>query len=218
MISSSRSGRYWQGNIATYQDELEQEFNDLLQATSDVFADFGDFGAFGDLGDLGDVGALLGELFGGGSPDDEIRVRVTKAGEDTVAGYSAERYTVETSRGDDWRVFEEIWISSDLLKEVAAEASACVDIMSDVSSEISSAIDAFGIDEMEAVLASPDYQALLKRGYPVRIKQTMRGLFGETVESISEVVDVIKGPISEDAFIVPSGYRRVDSFFEVFDM
>lgn len=71
---------------------------------------------------------------------------------------------------------------------------------------------------MEAVLASPDYQALMKLGYPVRSKESVPGLFGQSMEFLSEVVEISREPISDDAFTVPSGYQRVDSVFEVFGM
>src|SRR5690625_2061995 len=121
MISSSQLGRYWQGNITTFQEELD----DLLGASADAF------------GEMGDLGALFGELFGGGSQVEETLVKVTKVGEETIAGYAAEHYIVETGNGNNWRVYEEIWIASDLLKEISAEGAACVDLMFDLTSGIS---------------------------------------------------------------------------------
>lgn len=215
MMSSSRGGRYWQGDIAAYQEEL----NELYQESADLLSGLGDFSDFGDFGDLGDMGALFGELFGGGNQAaEEIHVKVTKVGEDTVAGYAAEHYIVETGSGNDWRVYEEIWVSTALFDEIAAEVGACVDFMLEISEELSAATGGFAMDEIDAVLASPEYQALMERGYPVRVKQSIRGLFGQTTQSLNEVIEVNRDPILEDAFVVPSGYRRVDHFFEVFEI
>lgn len=214
VMSTDQGGRYWQGNITAYKEELTE----LLSASSDLIDGLGDLEDMGDFGDFGEIGAFFEELFGGGKEAAQIQVRVTEAGVDNIAGYAAEHYIVETNSGNEWKVYEEIWISRDLFKEIAAEAPACPDLMVELMSDFSSGIGSFGLAEMDAVLASPDYRALMERGYPVRSKQSIPGLFGETMELLNEVVEVTKDTIAEDAFTVPAGHRQVGSFFEVIDM
>lgn len=201
IVSSPDVQRYWRGTFGEIRTAFEQLFSEAMAGADDE--------------DMPDLGALFGALFGGGD-DEEILVRISPDGGDTVAGYRADRYVVETGRDGDWRVHEEVWISSDLLREVTGEVGACVEIMFDLQAELLGGVS-IGMDELEAVLASSDYQALMQRGFPVRNKQTLR-MFGMAVETLTEVVDVSRDKLGEDAFTVPSGYTRVSSPLELLGM
>lgn len=199
LISSTDVRRYWRGTV----DEMKAEFDGFLGE------------ATGGQDGMPDLGSLLGGLFGAPAAG-EIQVRVSKVGDETIAGYAAEHYRVETGSNNEWQTYEETWIAADLMKEVTAEVGACVDIMLEIVGQMP-ALATFGMDELEAVLTSPDYQALMAKGFPVRSQQTMR-IFGMSVETFSEVVAVSRDAISEDAFTVPVGYQRVNSLFEMFGM
>lgn len=227
IISSRQGGRYWLGNVSEFEEELAGWVSATTELLSDLdFGDLGlgdwDFGEFGDFdfGDLGgfDLGGLFGELFASEPEPVEILVRVSKVGEETILGYAAEHYVVEVGSSGDWRVYEEVWVSNDLMQTVIAESPACMDFFSDIMSDIASSLNAFGIDEREAVYASADYQELMDRGIPVRRKESVMDPFGGSFELFSEVVEVSKDPVSEDLFVIPSGYRRVGTVFEVFDI
>lgn len=224
IISSSQGGRYWHGSFDTYEAELQN----LFSVSAEFFSSF-DLEAFKELEDMEgieeidgfeDLTAILGELF---SPNksrqsEEISVSITKIGEETVAGYPAEHYVIVTGMGDQQRVFEELWVSETLLDEVKAEAAGCEEFMADVSDEFVGPMGDFGMGELAAVLNSPEYQALLERGYVVRRKEFFTGLFGDDYETLTEVVEVSNALIAEDIFEVPAGYQRVDSLIDVLDL
>lgn len=200
IVSSEGGGRYWSGTADEFQRVFDQMFS----------------GFTGGMQGMPDMGGALGGLFGGPQRTDEVRVRVTKVGEETIAGFRSEHYRVETGSGGQWKVYEEIWVSSDLLQLVKSEVGGCIDLMHDFTSGLSTMGPA-GMGDTEAVMASPDYQALSEHGFPVKNHVTT-SVFGTTINTVSEVVEVSRDPISEDAFTVPSGYRRVSSPLELFGM
>ncbi len=210
VLLSAFSQRYWRGSLTELQAAFETMFSpEGLGALFDVGAAEDDFPSGFDLGEL------FGALFGAANqrPAGEVQVRVSRVGEETVAGYAAEHYVVETGRGGTWNVYEEVWISPDLLAEVRREAGSCVSVMMDLQHELLAGL-AVGMDDLDAVLKSEDYRALMARGYPVRTKDTM-SFFGMTFETVHEVVEVSREPIPEDRFNVPARYVRVDDIWDV---
>src|SRR5690625_1146444 len=163
-----------------------------------------------------ELGALFGSLFGDADDAEEMLVRVSQAGDETIAGHAAEHYVVETGNENDWRVYEELWIAPGLLADLMAEVGACVDTMFEFQGDLMPTAST-RTGELDAVLASPDYQALIERGFPVRTKESM-SFFGMTIETMTEVVEVNRHTIPEDAFAIPPGYQRVDSPLELMDM
>lgn len=205
IVMSSETKRYWRGEMSV--------FTDTFAGISEELSGLG-----GDMGGMGDLGALFGGMFGGQQQPDEILVRVTKVGEETVAGYAADKYVVETGSANNWRVYEELSISIKLMDELKSEVGDCTAVMDDFMSSMGG-FDMLGLEEFAAVMESPDYNALLKNGYPVRSKQFIQGFFGSPPTEISSVVVEVKHEnIPEDAFAVPAGYQKVDSVFHVYDM
>lgn len=200
MVSPSNAKRYWRGTL----EELQGAFDSLFA---------GEDGGEG-AGDMESLGALLGSLFGAADDDgEETLVRVSKAGEETIAGYATEHYVVETGSEGNWRVYEEMWIAPDLLAELTTEIGACIEVMMELQGQLLPSMST-GMDELDAVLASPDYLALMERGYPVRTKNNMK-LFGMEFETVTETVEVNRDAIAEDAFGVPAGYKQVDHPLEI---
>lgn len=199
MLSPAAGGRYWQGHISEFQSLFDNLFGDLT----------------GDQG-MPDLSGAFGALFGSAAPAAEVGVRVTKVGDETVAGYAAEHYRVETGSGNQWRVYEEIWVSRDLMRLVEAEVGTCVAMMTELTGALSE-IAPFGLGEIEAVINSSEYQALTANAMPVRSITSMN-MFGMTFDVASEVVEVSTETIPDAAFSVPAGYRRVNSPIEIFEM
>lgn len=200
MVSPSNVQRYWRGSL----DDLQNAFDSL----------FAGEGGGESAGDMESLGALLGSLFGAADDDgEETLVRVAKAGEETIAGYAAEHYVVETGSEGNWRVYEEIWVAPGLLSELTTEIGACIDVMVQLQGELLPSMST-GMDELDAVLASPDYLELMERGYPVRTKSNMM-LFGMAIETVTETVEVNRDAIGEDVFGVPAGYKQVDHPLEI---
>lgn len=213
MIAPYGGGRYWQGTL----DELMAGFEALF--SPEALGGFGDLFGDMDLGDdemaaLGELGDVFGALFGGGGDKSEpLRVRVSKVGDETVAGYAAEHYVVEAGRGGTWDVQEEVWIAPALLAELTRESGRCVALMMDVQNDLLAGLN-FGDDDMFAVINSEEYRAVMERGYPVRTKEIV-SFFGMSFETVSEVVEVGKEAIPADKFGVPAGYTRVDDLMEM---
>lgn len=198
IVSPRGGGRYWQGTAEDFQKSLSEMFQSVLG------------GAEG----MPDLSGILGDLFGKQQDAGEIQVRVVKAGEDTVAGYRAEHYRVETGDGTGWQVHEEMWISRDLLREVRGEVGDCIMLLSEMGHQMAAAVP-MPDPELEAVLASPDYRRLTEEGFPVRSRSSYE-VFGTATDISSELVEVDRGPVPEDAFTVPAGYQRVGSPLELF--
>lgn len=207
VLMSQLDQRYWQGH-----------FSEVQAAVEAIFSPEGMGALFGldddEAGDI-DFGQLFGSLFGAGGQDsaEPLQVRVTRVGEDTIAGYDAEHYVVETGRGGQWDVFEEMWISPALFAEVRREVGACMSMMMEVQSELLSGFGT-GLDDLDAVLTSEEYLALTERGYPMRSKESTT-FFGMTFEIVSEVVEVSRDPIPDSAFAVPAGYERVENLMDL---
>lgn len=214
MVSPYGGGRYWQGSL----DELLETFEAMFSpegfgGLAGMFDDAEDMDD-DELAALGELGDLFGALFGGGGDKSEpLQVRITKSGEDTVAGYAAEHYVVETGRGGTWDLYEEVWISPALMADLNREVGRCVSVMMDVQSSLVGTVST-GLDDLDAVMNSEEYLGLMERGYPVRTKE-VTSFFGMTFETLAEVVEVSKESIPAGKFSVPAGYTRVGSPVEV---
>lgn len=207
VLMSPLDQRYWQGSVSEVQAAVEAMFSPEGMGAL--------FGLDDDVAGDVDFGQLFGALFGAGGQDsaEPLQVRVSRVGEDTIAGYAAEHYVVETGRGGEWDVFEEVWISPALFAEVNREVGACMSMMMEVQSELLSGFG-IGVDDLDAVLTSEEYLALTERGYPVRSKEST-SFFGMTFEIVSEVVEVSRDPIPDSAFAVPAGYERVENLMDL---
>lgn len=195
LVSPSGEQRYWQGNINELQEALEGLMGGLTEALSDAPEG---------------LGALFGDLFGGSS--DTVEVRITPNGSDAIAGYEADKYVVETNSGNGWNTFEELWLANGLMKQIQSEVGSCFNLSQDMLDSISSA--AVAMPELEAVLSSQEYQALVEAGYPVRQRQTMR-MFGMETTTKTEVLEVSNASIAEEKFQIPAGYEQVSSPVEL---
>lgn len=189
-IVSPVSRTYWQGSF----EELQAEMEAMVAAFMEAFG---------------------GLAAAGGFEDEPVDVRVTRVGSDNVAGYAAYHYLVETGRDGSWEVFEEIWVSPDLLDEFSREAADCAELIREMDVGLADQLGGgFGTAEIKSVLSSPEYQALTREGYPVRTK-TVTNLFGMVFESVVEVTEVSREPVPESLFAVSADYTRVESFFEI---
>lgn len=191
------SGRYWQGSLSDFTAAtvaLAQE------ALSEVSADV-------------DVMGLLGQLFGGSAEPDSLEVRVTRLGTETIAGYAATEYHIETGSGANWKTYENVWVSTALLELLQGEVGQCVHLLIDFQESMMEVLP-FLPDNLRAVMEDEAYRALQMEGYPVRTI-TQVEFFGMNIETVSEVVEVSRDPIPEDHFTVPAGYARVDNPMEI---
>lgn len=198
-------GLYWQGTL----DEFREEAEKLLGVVNALLAEL-------------QAMPELKQLFGTMSPQperSEVGVRVRKLGSGTIAGYTAERYVVETGSGDTWQVYEDVWVSRELFEQIAAIGGECAsqtyDLELDVSSLAESTAGAFGMGEIAAIANSSEYVALFEQAHPVRRQSQFTVLFGLTVQSIVEVVEVSTEPIPEEYFQIPPGYTRMESLVDM---
>lgn len=134
-------------------------------------------------------------------------VRVTRVGDDHVAGYRATEYRVETGGGSQWTTFERIWVSRDLLREVEDEVGRCIRVMIELSQQLAVLVP---LGDASAVYSDSSYQALFDQGFPVRSITTL-SLFGTEWEIQSELVEVSRTGLDEALFTVPATYERSDS-------
>lgn len=185
---------YWQGPIAEFAAALDAEFAKLVQGDADV----------------AEVPEFLGALFSS-STSGTTQVRVTPLGEETVAGYGATQYRVETGDGSQWKTHELVSISSDLLREIEAEIGDCTFVMMDLSQQLASLVPLGDT----AVYSDPAYRALFGQGYPVR-SITKMTMFGIDFEVESAVVEVSRDPLHDSEFAVPATSRRVDNLSTFF--
>lgn len=191
---------YWQGSVSEFAAGLEQELGSLLNVEEDI----------GSEEVPAEVLAFLGGLLGPSTAGD-VQVRVTEIGNDTVAGYKATQYRVETGDGTKWKTHEIISISGDLLREIEAEVGNCAHLMVDVAQQMAALVP---IGDTPIVYSDPGYQALVKQGFPVRSITTM-SMFGIEIDVETSVIEVSKAPLSEEDFTVPDSLKKVDdlSFF-----
>lgn len=189
------AGRYWQGSITDFTGAT-------TAATEELFT-----------GEGADMMALLGQLFGGSGDSEPVGVRLTRVGTDTIAGFEATEYHVETGTGSQWQTYENIWMSTSLMELINREVGQCFHLMLDFEQTM---IDVFSFmpDDMMAVVKSEEYRRLYVDAYPMRTT-TKAEFFGMTFEMVSEVVEVNVSPLSEDLFRVPAGYKRMDNPMEM---
>lgn len=188
-------GRYWTGPIGELKATLEAQIAELSQPTDDT------------------PGAnFLGALFGGNKQSDKTEVRVSRVGEETVAGYPATQYRVETRKGSTWSTHELVSVSRDLLREMEAEIGGCTRVMMDFSQQMAALVP---LGDTVAVYNDPSYRALFDEGYPVK-SVTRMTLFGIQLEAVSAVVEVSRERLSDDWFTVPSNFRKVDRLSDLF--
>lgn len=200
-ITYVRGHRYWQGPTSEFAAPLEAQFEEIFQAAEDVDA----------AEEAAPIRGLFGDLLGSQKPE-TVQVRVTELGEETVAGYPAIQYRVETGDGSQWKTHEIISISSRLLWELEAEIGDCTRRLSDFSNQLQALIP---LGDSAAVHSDPTYLALFSQGYPVRSVMTIT-VFGFQVEMETVLVEVSRDPLDDSAFEVPSTYRRSENLSEFF--
>lgn len=188
--------RYWRGPIAELGAALEEQLAQVLNSSE---------------ADKPEVPAFLGALFGSQSSG-KTQVRVTQLEDETVAGYRATQYRVETGDGSKWKTHELVSVSKDLLREIEAEVGDCTHVMMDFAQQMAALVP---LNDAATVYSDPAYQALFKQGFPVR-SVTKMTLFGIELEAETVVVEVSQAPLHDDDFTVPSRIRRVESLSTFF--
>lgn len=184
-------GRYWTGPIV----ELKKAFDDQIKELSQVAEE-----APSALG-------FLGGLLSGSTKSESTQVRVTRLADETVAGYGATQYRVETGSDSKWTTFEIVSVSSALLQEVKSEIGDCMSVMIDFSHQMASLVPS---GAAKAVYSDPSYQALFNEGYPVK-SVTRLTIFGVELDFENKVVGVSRNPVSDDVFALPVNYRKVEN-------
>lgn len=186
--------RYWQGPIAELGAALDREIEKIL-----VGDDSGE-------GEAAEIAGFLAALLGSDTSGTK-QVRVTQIGDDSVAGYKATQYRVETGDGSQWKTYELVSISQDLLRELQAEVGDCTRVMMDLTQQILAIVP---LGDGPTVHSDASYRALFDQGFPVRTITKMT-VFGFELETETVVVEVSHEPVPDSEFIVPSSFRRVDS-------
>lgn len=200
-LTFARAGRYWQGTVAEFSAELDDMFGDLMSQAFDE-----------DMPE--ELKQMLAQMFGGTGSAADVDVRVIRQGEESVQGFTAAAYRVETGTDGVWKVFEELWMSSDLQRQVRAEVGSCSRIWFEVYGSLMASLPFFPKDAA-AVFQSRDYLGLYEDGFPVRSILNLE-VFGSIVELESYVVEVSRDALPDHLFTVPAGYVRVDDLGDVF--
>lgn len=183
---------YWQGSTSDLARALDVAIQEQMTSAQEVPG----------------LGSLLGGLFGSSAKQPApIEVRITEIGTGTVAGYDSVHHRIETRQGGNWKRYEDVWVSAALMGELKSEIGDCLASVTELHQQFASLVP-FGLDEMMAVLTSPDYLELVDTGYPVRTVTTM-SIFGMAIEVETEVIEVNRNPIDEAFFTVPANYRLV---------
>lgn len=164
--------------------------------------------AFDELDEDVDVAGLLGALFGSSEEANAPEVKISEVGTETIAGFAATQYRIETGSQSSWETYQDLWLSPGLNDIVQAEGMDCLHLMLDFD-EAMAELTPFLPDSVKAVLADESYRALRLEGYPVRT-ETIMSVFGMQIETVSEVVAVEQEPLPDELFAVPAGYERVD--------
>lgn len=188
MVADSHNA-YWQGTVAAFVDELGAAF-DMMGGAGDGEANWAE------------------EMFGSGRDAYAVGVRTVRVGEEKVAGYDAVHYRVEYEQDGEWHLFDNVWLSPSLLRQVEIEVGSCLNT---VFVEMQQLLVAMAIgegNEMWSVMTSPEYMALAAEGYPVRNEQVIE-TFGMRVETTTEVVDVSADTLAEELFAIPDHYERI---------
>jgi broad specificity phosphatase PhoE len=116
----------------------------------------------------------------------------------TMAGYTATKAMVYA----DGKPYQEVWLA----KSLSLQGDLDLKRWRRLQSRLAKAVMA-ELTTTQAVEEDPAYEAMLERGYPVKIVEL--GEHGEP-EAMTEVVRVEQRDIAEQEFQVPEGYRRID--------
>jgi uncharacterized protein DUF4412 len=102
----------------------------------------------------------------------------------------------------DGKPYQEVWLA----KGFTMQADLDLKRLRTLQAQLAQAIMA-NISGRQSVEEDPAYEQLFEQGYPLKIVELGEG--GE-VESVTEVVHIVKRDISEREFQAPEGYRRID--------
>lgn len=196
-VTLVQPSRYWQGSIV----EIKALFAELRSILSESMAH--------GLGAEGSLGSVPGSR-----KSETIQVRVTRLEDETIAGYRATQYRVETGDGSHWKTFEDIWFFRDLLREIESEIGRCSAVLMDLTQEFANLMP---MGEALAVYSDPSYRTLFHQGFPMR-SITKVSMFGTDLEIQSEVVEISRAPLEEARFTVPSTYQRYDDLYEFLEL
>ncbi|HXH12816.1 MAG TPA: DUF4412 domain-containing protein [Alphaproteobacteria bacterium] len=116
----------------------------------------------------------------------------------TMVGHKVNRVMVYA----DGKPYQEVWLA----KDVALKGELDLKRMRRLQAKLTQAVMA-ELPSRQAVEEDPAYEAMLERGYPLKIVEL--GEQGEP-EAITEVVRLEKREIPDKEFQVPEGYRRID--------
>lgn len=197
----ARNGRYWQGSVEEFSAEVHRMFGEIAVPEFDE-----------DMPE--ELKQLMSALFAQRGSPDEVDVRVVRQGDETVNGFAAASYRVETGMNGVWKVFEHLWMSRDVHRQVQAEVGSCALIWFEVYGDLMSAIPFFPKDAA-AVFRNAEYRALYEQGFPVKSVVNME-VFGSVMELESHVMEVSRDPLPDELFTVPAGYERVFELADVF--
>lgn len=181
--------RYWQGPVEELTAALKAQRDELFQEMSGA----------------PDLRELLG--IPSGSQTASTQVRVTRVGDETIAGYRATQYRIETGDGSQWKTYEDLWVSRDLMRDIEGEVGRCTHVMMNLAQEFATLLP---LGDAPVVYSDPAYLALYEQGFPMR-SVTKMTVFGFEVNVESEVVDVSRARLDESLFTVPSTYERYES-------
>lgn len=122
----------------------------------------------------------------------------------TIAGYKALKTIVYA----DDKTYQEVWLA----KDVSLKGDLDLKQMRGLQAKLTQAIMT-DMPTRQTVEEDPAYEAMLERGYPVKILEL--GEHGEP-EATTEVVRIEKRDIPDKTFQAPEGYRRIDlrQFFQ----
>lgn len=195
----SPNGTYWQGRVEDMMADVPTPAE-----------------MFDDDEDMEEFSSFLAELFGEAPDIEDIQVRVTNMGDETVGDYQAQHYLVEINSGSGWRTHEEVWVSPELFAQMKAEVGDCVDVSREVYDEYAS-FAFLANPEMMAIINSDDYRAITQSSYEVRSRAVFE-FFGMSMETVTEVVEVNTDTIDDEIFSVPENYQRLESTLELFGL
>lgn len=155
-------------------------------------------------------------------PDDpEVRyavdVRVEEAGEEDVAGYTAQHYRVEWRPNEeeggadhDWALMQEVWVAPELGSEL--QATGCYQVAAFLET-FQLLQGTFSSQRFYGLAGSQDYGMAVTAGFPVRAVMYVPAS-GDTV--VTEVTGVDAVAPAAGQFDLPEGLKRVNGLGEVF--
>lgn len=194
LLSPADGGVYWRGSRTELAETFAAWFAEMFQS----------------------MPPELVEFMGGSAPA-SVDVRITRQGEDVIAGYDAVHYLIEYDDGTGWREAENVWISERLMREIEAEAGDCVMRFMELQWSLENTLTALGTDAVLAAATHSDYRALLAQGFPMRNVVDV-DMFDVPVTMETMVQEVSKESIPADVFAVPDHYRRVDDPIELLQL